>query len=201
MLVIAVTGGIGSGKSTVTMLFQQHGVPIIDTDVIARDLVQPGQPALAEIQRVFGAQIIQADGQLDRAQLRERVFRDATARQQLQDILHPKIHAQVLQQLHGLAQPYCLLIIPLLVESKQVYPYDRVLVVDTTPELQLQRAMARDHMSQAQAQQIMDAQVSRAARLAMADEIIENSGDISTLTRQVAQLHQKYLALAQAKLR
>jgi dephospho-CoA kinase len=199
MLVIAVTGGIGSGKSTVAMLFQQHGAPIIDTDVIARALVQPGQPALAEIQRVFGAQILQADGQLDRAQLRERIFRDARARQQLQNILHPKIHAQVLQQLHALAQPYCLLIIPLLVESKQTYPYDRVLVVDTTPEMQRQRAMARDQMTLTQAQQILDAQASRAARLAMADEVIENTGDLDALTRQVAQLHQRYLALAQGK--
>lgn len=200
MLIIALTGGIGSGKSTVAELFAQRGVPIIDTDVIARDLVQKGQAALAEIAAIFGNSMLTDKGELDRKCLREHVFAQPQAREQLEAILHPKIHTAVLEQIKHTEAPYCLLIIPLLAESKQRYPHDRILVVDTTPDEQVRRVMARDHLSEPQVRQILAAQASREQRLAMADDVITNSGNPAGLANQVMTLHEKYHKLARPPL-
>ncbi len=196
MLIIALTGGIGSGKSTVAALFAQFGVPIIDTDIIARELVQKGQPALAEITQHFGAEILTADGELDRKKLRDIVFHDASKRMQLESILHPRILDTVKISITTHHAPYCILVIPLLVESKQHYPHDRVLLVDTTPALQRQRMHSRDQIADSLAQQILAAQASREQRLAIADDVINNIADPAALTAQVATLHEKYLKLA-----
>jgi dephospho-CoA kinase len=196
MLIIALTGGIGSGKSTVASRFAERGIPVIDTDVIARELVQKGQPALAEIIAKFGTGMLRADGELDRIKLRELVFHDTQQRSQLEAILHPRILAAVKIALAGLHAPYCILVIPLLVETKQHYPHDRVVVVDTTPELQLQRLQARDQISNDLAQQILAAQASREQRLAIANDVITNIAATTELIAQVDALHAKYLKLA-----
>lgn len=200
MLIIALTGGIGSGKSTVAALFAKFGIPIIDTDIIARQLVQKDQPALTEITQCFGTDILTIDRELDRKKLRDIIFHDAAKRIQLEAILHPRILAAVNISITAHHAPYCLLVIPLLVESKQQYPHHRVLVVDTTPELQLQRLQTRDHIADSLAQQILAAQASREQRLAIADDIITNTADPTALTAQVAALHEKYLKLANSSL-
>ena len=147
MLRIGLTGGIGSGKSTVAALFAHRGIPVIDTDVIARELVGPGQPALAEIAREFGNDLVTANGELDRGRLRQRVFDDPAARRRLEAILHPRIRAAVQQRLAALDTPYCLIVIPLLVETKFDEFVDRVLVVDVDEEYQRERTSRRDGVS------------------------------------------------------
>src|SRR5437868_9602748 len=147
MLRIGLTGGIGSGKSTVADLFARRGVPIIDTDVIAREGVQPGEPALAELAREFGGDILAAEGGLDRTRLRSRVFDDAEARARLQAILHPRIRARARERIDALRAPYCVIVVPLLVETGFDGMIDRVLVVDADEAHQLERAAARDNTS------------------------------------------------------
>ena len=201
MLIVAVTGGIGSGKSTVAELFRQRQVPVIDTDAIARELVQPGQPALAEILSTFGEAYINSDGNLNRRALRELIFSDAQARTRLESILHPRIHAAVLEQLRQLDAEYCLLIIPLLANSKYRYPYDRVLLVDVTTDTQLQRASARDAQDEQVTHQMIAAQADRATLLDLADDVIDNNGSLTELAAQVAQLHEKYTTLSRSRAR
>ena len=196
MLRIGLTGGIGSGKSTVAELFAARGVPVIDADVIARELVAPGQPALAEIVASFGTDCIDAEGRLDRARLRARVFDDAAQRERLEAILHPRIHAVMAERAAAQSTAYVLLVIPLLFESGQRDLVDRVLVVDLPVELQRARVSARDHLSDAQIDAIFAAQVQRDQRIDGADDVIDNSGDAAALERQVDALHQRYLALA-----
>ncbi len=199
MLRIGLTGGIGSGKSTVAALFAARGVPVIDADVIARELVAPGQPALADIVAAFGADILDAHGQLDRARLRARVFNDDTQRQRLEAILHPRIHAAMAAMIERTAAqttPYVLLVIPLLFEAGQRDLVDRVLVVDVPVAQQRERVAARDHLPAEQIEAIFAAQLTREQRVAGADDIIDNSGDVAALERQVDALHHRYLSLA-----
>lgn len=195
MLKIGLTGGIGSGKSTVARRFAQLGVPIIDADIIAREVVEPGNPALDEIVAAFGHQVLQADGTLDRAELRNTVFATQQKRIQLESILHPRIHAQILTQIEQLSAPYCIVAIPLLAESKRDYPLDRVLVVDISKALQLERTAARDHQPASKINPIIQSQATRERRLKLADDIINNSGPLDDLYSQIDKLHDKYLTL------
>jgi len=196
MLRIGLTGGIGSGKSTVAQLFARRGVPVIDTDVIAREVVEPGQPAIAEIERAFGREVLDDAGRLDRAALRRRVFDDPAARARLEAILHPRIRAEVERRLAALEAPYCLVVVPLLVETNFVDLIDRVLVVDADEALQIARTSARDAVPPESVERVMAAQASRAERLARADDVIRNDGTLSDLEREVERLHARYLAMA-----
>jgi len=193
---VALTGGIASGKSTVADLFAALGVPVIDTDVIARQVVEPGQPALAKISATFGPDVLDADGRLDRRRMRERIFADPDAKRRLEAILHPAIRAEMEQQSMAAQGPYQVLVIPLLTEGGRRDHVDRVLLVDVPEELQIQRLMMRDGVSHEQAQASLNAQATRAQRLALADDVIRNTGRVDGLREQVAELHGKYLRLA-----
>jgi dephospho-CoA kinase len=197
MLVVAVTGGIGSGKSTVVDLFRHRGIPVIDTDIIAREVVQ--DPAtLATIVTVFGNTILAPDGSLDRTKLRELAFASDDNRQKLNQVLHPLILARAQQQIEHTQADYCLLVIPLLYETKSAYQYHRVLVVDADPKQQMARCLARDRSDAALIQKIIAAQATREQRLSIADDVIDNNGSMSELPEQVEHLHQKYQALARS---
>jgi len=197
MLRIGLTGGIGSGKSTVAELFTQLGVPVFDTDVIARQLVEPGQVALEQIKAIFGAAIIDETGHLDRVQLRQLVFDDSQLREKLETILHPMIRQQLLLSMGETNAPYCIAVIPLLLEKGWQTLLDRVLVVDAPQTLQLNRAKQRDKVTEQQINAIMATQVDRETRLAAADDIIDNTANLPALRTQVEKLHQQYLKLAQ----
>ena len=196
MLIVGLTGGIGSGKTVVTDLFARYAVPIIDTDLIARELVQPGQPALEAIAEQFGPRCLDANGQLNRAHLREVVFADPNRRKRLEEILHPRIKSVVRERLMALDEPYCIVVIPLLVETGMSDIIHRILVVDAPESVQIGRVIARDHVDRAQAQQTLAAQATREQRLAIADDTVSNAGSIDELERKVSALHEKYLALA-----
>jgi dephospho-CoA kinase len=193
---IALTGGIASGKTTVADLFAALGVPVIDTDVIAREVVEPGQSALAKVVEAFGPGILEADGHLDRRRLRERIFTDPDARRRLEVILHPAIRVEMERQSSAAGGPYQVLVIPLFTEGRRRDHVDRVLLVDVPEELQIQRLMWRDGVSHEQAQASLNAQATRAQRLAMADDIVRNTGRPDDLRESVAELHAKYLSLA-----
>ncbi|MDD2892986.1 MAG: dephospho-CoA kinase [Halothiobacillaceae bacterium] len=200
MLTIGLTGGIASGKSSVCKHFAALGVPIVDADLIARELVQPGQPALTEIATHFGRQALREDGQLNRPWLRQRIFSSDQERNTLNAILHPRIRAEAraqLEALDGMPAPYALLVVPLLLESGEYAPLiDRVLVVDLDADTQLERLMQRDGIDLAQAQAILRTQASRTQRLAHADDIIDNSGSNENLRAAVTRLHQDYVQRA-----
>lgn len=197
MFKVGLTGGIGSGKSTVADLFAGYGVPVIDTDVIARALTAPRGVALDAIRAAFGDQVMQADGALDRAALRRRVFSDADARHQLEAILHPSIRLAVEQQLAALSAPYVLIVIPLLVETGAYQEIlDRVLLVDCPEEQQITRVMTRSGLTLDEVTAILAAQAGRAARLAIADDVISNATSPEALRTQVAALHRRYLAFS-----
>ncbi len=197
---VALTGGIASGKSTVANLFAAHGVPLIDTDLIARDVVEPGQPALAAVAQAFGSGVLDSDGRLDRRRLREIIFRDAAARTRLEAILHPAIRAEMERQSVAAAQagPYQMLVIPLLAEGGRRDHVDRVLVVDTPETVQVERLMTRDAVTREQAEASLRAQAQRATRLGIADDVLANTGRIEDLREQVAALHARYVKLAAA---
>jgi len=190
---VALTGGIASGKTTVAALFATRGVPVIDTDVIAREVVEPGQPALAAVVEAFGTQVLGKDGRLDRPRLREQIFGDADARRRLEAILHPAIRAEMERQSRAAGGPYQLLVIPLLVEGGRRDHVDRVLVVDVPEATQIERLARRDGVPREQAEAALRAQASREARLAFADDVIENTGDVAALETRVAELHRDYL--------
>jgi dephospho-CoA kinase len=199
MLTVALTGGIGSGKSEVARLFSARGVPVIDTDILARELVKPGQPALKEIRETFGAHMVTANDELDRVRLAALCFSNPDARKQLESILHPRIRQDIADQLFALKAAYALIVIPLLIETGQQNEYDRVLVVDCPPEVQRQRVRQRDKRADDQIDAIMSAQASRTQRLQAAADVIRNDGELSELEQQVESLHRKYLALSQSR--
>lgn len=196
MLTVGLTGGIGSGKTAVSDRLARYGVPVIDTDIIARELVEPGQPALAEIAAAFGSECLDSMGRLNRAALRAQVFADEAGRRRLEAILHPRIRAVARERIAALTGPYSLLVIPLLAETGMTDLVDRVLVVDVSEAEQIRRVMARDRIDETQARRILAAQASRSQRLALADEILENSGDLANLELRIANLHQHYLQIA-----
>lgn len=196
MLVVALTGGIGSGKSAVSRHLESLGVPVLDADRLAHQLVEPGSPALEEIQTAFGAHLIDDAGQLDRDALRQLVFDQPEHRQRLEDILHPRILQSMREWLATQTSPYAVLVIPLLFETGQLELADRVLVVDCEESLQISRVSARDGLSDAQIGQILNAQVDRATRLRGADDVIENKGNLLELIEATEEMHQRYLELA-----
>jgi dephospho-CoA kinase len=193
---VALTGGIASGKSEAARRFAALGATVIDADVVARELVQPGTPALAEIATLFGAQMLDANGSLERAEMRALIFGDAEARRRLEAILHPRVRAEMLVRTDAARGPYALLVIPLFVETAGYEWVDRVVVVDLPRELQLARAIARDRMAPSLAEAMIDAQASREQRLAAADDVIDNSGTPDALDAQISSLHARYLDLA-----
>jgi dephospho-CoA kinase len=194
-LVVGLTGGIGSGKSTVAGLFSALGVPVLDADSLARELVRPGEPALDAITAVFGAGCLQHDGTLDRAWMRRKIFSDPTGKQQLEAILHPAVRNRMEAWLGTVQAPYCVLVIPLLLEAGQLDLVDRVLVVDIPEKEQLKRVAARDGLSHNAVQEIMASQADRKTRLAAADDIIDNDANPDTLQQRVADLHRQFLEI------
>jgi dephospho-CoA kinase len=198
MPVIALTGGIGSGKSEAAKQFAKLGVPVVDMDVIAHELTAVGEPILAEISRTFGTDFLNTDGTLNRAKLRAHVFEHEDERLKLEAIMHPAIQSRALDQLaaneHQLNPAYQIIVIPLLFESNRYASIvHEVIVVDCDEELQIQRAMARSQLSATQVKAIMEAQVSRATRLNRADEIIKNNGSLAELTEKVTEIHEKLI--------
>ena len=196
---IGLTGGIASGKSLVADMFAARGVPVIDTDVIARDVVQPGEPALKEIEQQFGPEILDADGRLDRRRLRELVFADDGRRRALEAILHPRIRIEAVRRSAAAGGDYQIIVVPLLVESPMRRFMDRVLVVDCSEETQLERLLERDTGTEEQARRILAAQASRKARLGIADDVLDNDGTKEEAATQVEHLHNRYLDLAKKK--
>jgi dephospho-CoA kinase len=196
-LLIALTGGIASGKTAVAELFAAHGVPVIDTDQIARDIVEPGTPTLARLVEEFGTDILDASGRLDRATMRQRVFADPEQRKRLEAIMHPAIRAELDRRSAEAGGAYQIHVIPLLVEAGRTASYDRVLVVDCPEEEQIRRLMARDGSSEAEARRILAAQAPREQRLDVADDVIENTGTLEELRQFVETLHMNYLMIAE----
>ena len=194
---VGLTGGIASGKSTAAKFFGALGVPILDSDQIARDVVEPGQPPLGRLVERFGPSILTPDGHLDRPALREIVFSDPRARADLEALTHPAIGAAMEARSAAAGGPYQILVIPLLVEKSLSAHVDRVLVVDCEEQLQLKRLRAREGSTLEQARAILNAQVPRAARLKAADDVIHNDTDMNAVREQVAALHARYLDLAQ----
>lgn len=198
MFKVGLTGGIASGKTRVAEFFAARGVPVIDSDQIAREIVAPGAPALAAIRERFGEGVMAADGNLDRRVLRAIVFADPAARRDLEAITHPAIRARMAELNAQARGPYVINAIPLLTEGGGRRDLDRVLVVDCPEDLQIARVMARDQVDEAGARAVLAAQASRAARLAIADDVIVNDGDLVALETAVRSLHLRYLALSAA---
>lgn len=197
--VVALTGGIASGKSAVTRRFEAHGMAVYDADVAAREVVKPGSEGLQAIVDRFGSEALDAAGQLDRASMRLRVFEDETARRTLEAITHPRVRTWLREHAEADRGPYCLLAIPLLAENIDHYRWvQRILVVDAPEAVQLERLMKRDGIDAVLAQRMIERQASRSQRLALADDVIENGGDEAALDAAVAELHAHYLALAAA---
>lgn len=196
MLIIGLTGGIGSGKSAACEIFTELGVPVIDADVIARQVVEPGQPTLQQVLDTFGKSLLTPAGKLDRAKLRAIVFKDPTKRKQLEAILHPAIQTEMQHQANTLNHPYCIFAIPLLFEANQRHVVDRVLVIDAPDELRKQRIKARDQLNESEIDAIFSAQLTRQARLSQADDTINNDADLDHLRTQVIDLNSRYIDLA-----
>jgi dephospho-CoA kinase len=195
-LVVGLTGGIGSGKTTVANGFGKLGVPLIDADLIARELVEPGQPALEEIRAVFGPGCLTADGRLDRTRIQRRIFADETLRLRLEAILHPEIRKRIKALIADIQTAYCIVVIPLLLETGQDDLVDRILVIDAPEEEQIKRVAARDKLSHNAIISIMHTQADRETRLASADDVIVNDSDLKTLTSKIQSLHHRYLDLS-----
>jgi dephospho-CoA kinase len=190
---VGLTGGIASGKTTVANLFAALGITIVDTDLLAREVVEPGTALLMEIAAHFGAGILSDEGSLNRRALRDRVFADPAERRWLEERTHPAIRALTDARSDAAPGPYCIVAIPLLVETQGQSRFNRVLVVDCDPQIQLARVMARDGITREAAVKMLAAQVSREARLAVADDVIRNDGDIAGLRDQVERLHREYV--------
>ena len=198
MMIVGLTGGIGSGKSEAARLFAALGVPVIDTDAIAHELTAAGQPALANIAAAFGEEAISPDGSLNRPYMRKKVFSDSSAKQTLEGILHPMIRAEVTARLSANASaPYQIVMVPLLFETGAYSTMiARSLVIDCDESLQVRRAMARSRLTEMEVRAIMDTQCFREQRLALADDVIDNSGSLENLETQVREKHEKYIRLA-----
>jgi dephospho-CoA kinase len=198
MMIVGLTGGIGSGKSEAARLFANLGVPVADTDAIAHALTATGQPALREISKAFGDEVLQTDGSLNRACLRQRIFSDPAARQVLESILHPKIRDEVASFLdRNASAPYQIVMVPLLFETgAYANLIDCSLLIDCDESLQIMRAMARSNLSEAEVRAIMAAQCSREQRLALTSDVILNNGTLADLKNQVREKHEKYIRLA-----
>jgi dephospho-CoA kinase len=195
--VVALTGGVAAGKSAVARRFEALGIRVYDADVAAREVVAPREPALAEIEFVFGAGVLNADGSLDRRAMREQVFADPVARKKLEAIIHPRVRAWLRRRVGMDRGPYCMLAIPLLVENRDEYAWvDRVLLVDAPEALQIERLMQRDGIDREAAQRMLAAQSSREQRRTIAGDVIVNDGEEAALDAQVAALHARYLELA-----
>jgi dephospho-CoA kinase len=196
MFVVGLTGGIGSGKSAASDFFEQQGIRVVDADVVAREVVEPGEAALNKIQEHFGNEVISADGQLNRAALRQIIFNKPEAKSWLESLLHPLIRQRMEQQLASAESPYAILSAPLLLEGELHHRCDRVLVIDIPEALQIERSCDRDQVSVSQIQAIIGSQISREHRLQKADDVIDNSGSLEDLQQQVEALHQQYLNYA-----
>ena len=199
MFVIALTGGIGSGKTTVSDIFKSKNIPIIDTDLIARQIVEQGRPAYDEVIKEFGIEILNSDKTINREYLRKLVFSSEEKRVQLEKILHPLIWDEVALQIAKLKSSYCIVVVPLLVENLQndkPIKFDRILVIDTTEELQLKRSIQRDNSNETMIKKIMKNQVSRQTRLDTADDVILNIDNLDSLTRDIQNLHAQYIELS-----
>lgn len=193
MLVVGLTGGIASGKSKAADLFAALGVEIIDTDIIAREVVAPGEKAYQKVIEHFGEQILQQDKQLDRKKLSDLIFNNPQEKTWLEALLHPLIREQVKQRSQQAQSNYCMVVIPLLVETQPNPLINRVLVIDVSKDIQRERIKARDNFSEEKISKILASQASREQRLAIADEVIDNCGDVEALSKQVALMHEKYL--------
>jgi dephospho-CoA kinase len=198
-LFVALTGGIASGKTAVADIFASLGVPVLDTDQIAREVVEPASPTLSQLISEFGQDILDASGRLDRARMRERVFKNPGERQRLEAITHPAIRAELARRAAEAGGDYQIHVIPLLVETGRAKDYERVLVVDCPEEKQIERLMSRDRATREEAKRILAAQVTREQRLAVADDVIENTGTLAQLRDSVQELHRRYLQLAQER--
>ncbi|MBZ2189675.1 dephospho-CoA kinase [Alcanivorax sp. JB21] len=195
MFVVGLTGGIGSGKTAASDYLAEKGIVVVDADLASRVVVEPGQPALDEIEARFGSSVIAADGTLDRRALRERVFADPEERKALEAITHPAIGAEIMRQLQAARSPYTVLVSPLLLETSQHKMAQRILLVDVPEALQIARTTARDTVAAEQVEAIMAAQMPRAEKLARADDVVVNDGDLSHLHAQLDTLHAQYLAM------
>jgi dephospho-CoA kinase len=195
-LIVGLTGGIASGKSFVASMFAKLGAPLVDTDVVAREVVAPGEPGHGAVLAEFGPRILLGTGELDRAALRSLVFADEALRRKLEALLHPLIRARTLAKLAGIEAPYALVAVPLLVETDFATLVDRVLVVDCPESAQLERLIKRDAIPRTEALAMVRAQADRATRLKAAHDVIDNSGTVDATRRQVEQLHRRYLEIA-----
>ena len=192
VLRIGLTGGIGSGKSTACEIFTGLGVPVIDADIIAHSLVKPGMPALEAIIKVFGEEVISNDGTLDRKVLRDKVFVNNIDRKKLEDILHPAVYREISVQVENINSRYCIISIPLLLETDASITVDRILVIDIPRGQQLERASNRDKTNRNDINAIIDSQISRKDRLSAADDIVDNNGEINDLRKKIYELHKFY---------
>lgn len=194
--VLGLTGGIGSGKSAASQWFESQGIAVVDADIVAREVVDIGQPALQQIQQAFGDWVLLEDGSLNRRALREHIFHSPEARKMLENITHPAIRTSILQQLHAAQGPYAILVSPLLFETNQHELTQHTLLIDAAIELQIQRASQRDGQNVEQIQKIIAAQMPREQKRAMADDIVLNDGELEHLYAHLTPLHEKYLQMA-----
>lgn len=195
-LIVGLTGGIGSGKSAASQWFETQGINVVDADIVAREIVEKGQPALAQIQSAFGDWVLLENGELNRKALREHIFQHPSARQQLEDITHPAIRQSIIEQLEQANSPYVILVSPLLFETNQHLLTQRTLLIDASIELQIQRASQRDGQSVEQIENIIQAQMPRDRKLDLADDIAVNDGHLEHLYTQLQKLHLHYLELS-----
>lgn len=192
VLKIGLTGGIGSGKSTACKIFSELGIPIIDADIIAHETVQTGRPALQSIINEFGEDIVTANGNLDRKKLRDKIFKNETTRRKLEDILHPLVYREIINETKNIYSKYCIISIPLLLETNSKKIIDRILIIDLPEELQISRASIRDNTNRHDIEAIIRSQISRKNRLTAADDIINNEGNVNNLRKQICDLHTLY---------
>ena len=196
LLKIGLTGGIGSGKSTVCKYFRELGVPVIDADLIARQLLLPDQPALNEVLKIVGNEFINERNELDRKALRKKLFEDPQARERIESIIHPLVFDKISEEIDSITYPYAIISIPLLIETKAMDKYDRILVIDIPENLQVERVCKRDKINKAEVLKIMKVQASRSERLRFADDIIYNNKDEASLMDQIEKMHSFYLKQA-----